>query len=181
MTARHAGGEHAAVDDQVVPGGLGCEQAEGLFPGVLFIMVPVLTILGFTAWAAVSNWGLGGLNNSGPHGLSEMLYAFSSAAGNNGSAFAGLNANKPPYNITLGIAMLAGRFLMISPVLALAGNLAGKKRTADSSGTFPVSGLLFASMLAGVILIVGALTFFPVLSLGPIVEHLLMLRSAALF
>ena len=156
-------------------------EAYDIKAGVLFIMVPVLTILGFTAWAAVSNWGLGGLNNSGPHGLSEMLYAFSSAAGNNGSAFAGLNANKPPYNITLGIAMLAGRFLMISPVLALAGNLAGKKRSADSSGTFPVSGLLFASMLAGVILIVGALTFFPVLSLGPIVEHLLMLRSAALF
>ncbi len=156
-------------------------EAYDIKAGVLYIMVPVLTILGFTAWAAVSRSGLAGLGNSGPHGLSEMLYAFSSAAGNNGSAFAGLNANTPFYNITLGIAMLAGRFLMIAPVLALAGNLAGKKRSTESSGTFPVEGLLFASMLAGVILIVGALTFFPALSIGPVVEHLLMLKSGALF
>jgi K+-transporting ATPase ATPase A chain len=156
-------------------------EAYDIKAGVLFIMVPVITILGLTAWAAVSDWGLGGLNNSGPHGLSEMLYAFSSAAGNNGSAFAGLNANTLPYSITLGIAMLAGRFLMIAPVLALAGNLAGKKRTTVSSGAFPVEGLLFASLLASVILIVGALTFFPALTLGPIVEHLLMLKSGILF
>jgi potassium-transporting ATPase potassium-binding subunit len=156
-------------------------EAYDIKAGVLYIMVPVLTILGFAAWAALSKSGLAGLNNSGPHGFSEILYAFSSATGNNGSAFAGLNANMPFYNITLGLAMLSGRFLMIAPVLALAGNLAGKKRVADSSGTFPVSGILFASMLAGVILIVGALTFFPALSLGPIVEHLLMMNSGILF
>jgi potassium-transporting ATPase potassium-binding subunit len=148
---------------------------------VLFIMVPVLSILGFTAWAAVGQWGQAGLNNSGPHGLSEILYAFSSATGNNGSAFAGLNANTAWYDTTLALAMLLGRFFMIVPVLALAGSLAGKKRVEDTKGSFPISGLMFASLLAGVILIVGALTFFPVLSLGPIVEHMLMLRSNVLF
>jgi K+-transporting ATPase ATPase A chain len=141
---------------------------------VLFIMVPVFVVLGFSAWAAVSLWGLAGLNNSGPHGFSEILYAFSSAAGNNGSAFAGLNANTAWYNTTLAIAMLAGRFFMIIPVLALAGNLGKKKRVESGSGSFPVSGLMFASLLAGVILIVGALTFLPALSLGPIVEHMVM-------
>jgi K+-transporting ATPase ATPase A chain len=149
--------------------------------GVLFIMVPVLVILGFTSAAAVSGWGLAGLNNAGPHGLTEMLYAFSSAAGNNGSAFAGLNADTPWYNVMLGISMIAGRFLMIAPVLALAGSLAAKKHTTDGSGSFPVTGLLFAFLLAFVILIVGALTFLPVLSLGPIVEHMLMLESGVLF
>ncbi|HEY9162159.1 MAG TPA: potassium-transporting ATPase subunit KdpA [Desulfomonilia bacterium] len=149
--------------------------------GVLFIMVPVLVILGFTSAAAVSGWGLAGLNNAGPHGLTEMLYAFSSAAGNNGSAFAGLNADTPWYNVMLGISMIAGRFLMIAPELALAGSLAAKKHTTDGSGSFPVTGLLFAFLLAFVILIVGALTFLPVLSLGPIVEHMLMLESGVLF
>jgi len=149
--------------------------------GVLFIMVPVLVILGLTSAAAVSGWGLAGLNNAGPHGLTEMLYAFSSAAGNNGSAFAGLNADTPWYNVMLGISMIAGRFLMIAPVLALAGSLAAKKHTTDGSGSFPVTGLLFAFLLAFVILIVGALTFLPVLSLGPIVEHMLMLESGVLF
>ncbi|MRR38849.1 potassium-transporting ATPase subunit A, partial [bacterium] len=144
---------------------------------VLFIMVPVLTILGMTAWAAVSAWGTAGLNNTGPHGLSEMLYAFSSGTGNNGSAFAGLNANTSWYNTTLGAAMLLGRFFMIVPVLALAGNLAQKKKITGTGGNFPVSGIMFSSLLAGVILIIGALTFFPVLSLGPVVEHMLMLRS----
>jgi potassium-transporting ATPase potassium-binding subunit len=148
---------------------------------VLFIMVPVFMILGMTAWSCVSKWGLAGLNNSGPHGLSEMLYAFSSATGNNGSAFAGLNANTQWYNSTIGVAMLFGRFFMIVPVLALAGNLAAKKRIHDSAGAFPVSGIMFAFLLAGVILIVGALTFFPVLSLGPIVEHFLMMKSGILF
>jgi potassium-transporting ATPase potassium-binding subunit len=148
---------------------------------VLFIMVPVLSILGFTAWAAMSVWGPAGLNNTGPHGLSEMLYAFSSGTGNNGSAFAGLNANTPWYDTTLALAMLLGRFFMIVPVLALAGHLAGKKRAEGTGGEFPITGLMFASLLSGVILIVGALTFFPVLSLGPIVEHLLMLRSGVLF
>ncbi len=148
---------------------------------VLFIMVPVLVILGMTAWAAVSPWGTAGLNNSGPHGLSEMLYAFSSGTGNNGSAFAGLSSNTPWYNTTLAAAMLLGRFFMIVPVLALAGNLARKKRVTGSSGSFPVSGVMFSSLLAGVILIVGALTFLPVLSLGPVVEHLLMIGSDILF
>ena len=148
---------------------------------VLFIMVPVFIILGMTAWSCVSKWGLAGLNNSGPHGLSEILYAFSSATGNNGSAFAGLSANTLWYNSTIGAAMLFGRFFMIVPVLALAGNLASKKRIHDSAGAFPVSGIMFACLLAGVIIIVGALTFFPVLSLGPIVEHFLMLKSDILF
>ena len=148
---------------------------------VLFLMVPVLTILGLTAWAGVSTWGTSSLNNLGPHGLSEMLYAFSSGAGNNGSAFAGLNADTPWYNTLLACAMLLGRFFMIVPVLALAGNMAQKKRAAGGGVSFPVSGLMFASLLAGVILIMGALTFFPVLSLGPIVEHMLMLKSGILF
>jgi potassium-transporting ATPase potassium-binding subunit len=148
---------------------------------VLFIMVPVLTILGFTAWAAVSTWGLAGLNNAGPHGFSEMLYAFSSGTGNNGSAFAGLTTNTWWYDTVLGIVMLTGRFLMIVPVMALAGNLGQKKRIAGSSGSFPVSGFMFASLLAGVIIIVGALTFLPALSLGPIVEHMVMLKSKILY
>lgn len=148
---------------------------------MLFIMVPVVSILGFTAWAAVSAWGLAGLNNAGPHGLSEMLYAFSSATGNNGSAFAGLNANTPLYNTVMAAGMLLGRFFMIVPVLALAGSMAKKKTTVGGAQAFPVSGLMFASLLAGVILIVGALSFFPVLALGPVVEHLVMLGSTILY
>ncbi len=148
---------------------------------VLFVMVPVFTILGFTAWAVISGWGLASLNNAGPHGLSEIMYAYSSGAGNNGSAFAGLNANTGWYNTTLGIAMLLGRFFMIVPVLALAGNLAKKKVVPASGGSFPVSGPMFVALLAGTVLIVGALTFFPALSLGPIVEHLLMTHSDILF
>ena len=148
---------------------------------VLFIMVPVFTVLGFTAWAAVSTWGLAGLNNTGPHGFSEMLYAFSSGTGNNGSAFAGLTTNTWWYDTVLGIVMLMGRFLMIVPVMALAGNLGLKKRIAGSGGSFPVSGIMFASLLAGVIIIVGALTFLPALSLGPIVEHMVMLKSNILY
>ena len=144
---------------------------------VLFILVGVFGILGFTAWASASAWGIGGLNNRGPHGLSEMLYAFSSATGNNGSAFAGLSTNTPLYNTALALAMLAGRFLMIVPVLALAGSLARKKQVAASGGSFPVSGLTFGILLTGTILIVGALTFFPVLALGPIVEHFIMTTS----
>jgi potassium-transporting ATPase potassium-binding subunit len=148
---------------------------------VLFIMVPVFTVLGFTAWAAVSAWGLAGLNNAGPHGFSEMLYAFSSGTGNNGSAFAGLTTNTWWYDTVLGAVMLIGRFFMIVPVMALAGSLGQKKRTAGSSGSFPVSGILFASLLAGIIIIVGALTFLPALSLGPIVEHMLMIKSNVLY
>jgi potassium-transporting ATPase potassium-binding subunit len=137
--------------------------------------------LGFTAWATVSSWGLAGLNNAGPHGFSEMLYAYSSATGNNGSAFAGLNTNTYWYDTTMGIAMLVGRFFMIIPVLALAGNLARKKLVPVSGGSFPVSGPIFTVLLIGTVLIVGALTFFPALSLGPIVEHYLMVNSSALY
>jgi K+-transporting ATPase ATPase A chain len=148
---------------------------------VLFVMVPVFSILGFTAWAAVSAWGTAGLNNAGPHGFSEILYAFSSAVGNNGSAFAGLTTNTYWYNTTMGIAMLLGRFFMIIPVLALAGSLAQKKQFATSGGSFPVSGVMFAVLLLGTVLIVGALTFLPVLALGPIVEHFLMTGSQILY
>jgi potassium-transporting ATPase potassium-binding subunit len=138
------------------------------------ILVLTFSILGFTAWAVVSDWGRSALNNAGPRGFSEILYAFSSASGNNGSAFAGISANTPWYNITLGLAMLCGRFLFIIPVLALAGNLAGKKQIPASSGTFPVWGITFIALLAGVVLIVGALTFLPALSLGSVLEHFLM-------
>ena len=138
---------------------------------VLAVLILIFSILGFTAWAAVSKWGLAGLNNTGPHGLSEMLYAYSSGTGNNGSAFAGLTANTPWYNTTLGLAMLFGRFVMIVPILALAGNLARKKLIPASGGSFPVWGVMFTLVLVGTVLIVGALTFLPALALGPIVEH----------
>ena len=140
---------------------------------MLALLVLAVSILGFAAWASVSKWGLAGLNNAGPHGLSEILYAFSSANGNNGSAFAGLSANTPWYNTTLGIAMLVGRFLMIVPIMALAGSLAQKKISPPSAGTFPVSGGTFVALLLGTILLVGALNFLPGLTLGPIVEHFL--------
>jgi K+-transporting ATPase ATPase A chain len=148
---------------------------------VLTVLVLCFSILGFAAWAAVSAWGIAGLNNTGPHGLSEILYAYSSSVANNGSAFAGLSANTPWLNTTLGIAMLFGRFLFIIPVLALAGNLAGKKLVPESAGSFPVSGLTFVILLVGTVLIVGALTFFPALGLGPIVEHFIMTGSGKLF
>jgi len=114
------------------------------------------------------------LANPGPHGFSEILYAYTSGTGNNGSAFGGLNPNTPWYNGTIGLAMLIGRFLMIIPLLAAAGSLAGKKYTPNSAGTLPTHGPLFVGLLVGAVIIVGALTFFPALSLGPIVEHLLM-------
>jgi K+-transporting ATPase ATPase A chain len=148
---------------------------------VLALVVLIFSILGFSAWAAVSGWGVAGLNNSGPHGLSEMLYAYSSGTGNNGSAFAGLNGNTPWYNTTLGLAMLFGRFIMIVPILALAGNLGRKRSVAAGGGTFPVWGLSFTLVLVGTVLIVGALTFLPALALGPIVEHLLMTGSNLLY
>jgi K+-transporting ATPase ATPase A chain len=137
-------------------------------------LVTSFVILVFTAWASVSSYGLASLNNNGPHGFSEILYAYSSAAGNNGSAFAGLNANTVFYNLTLGFVMLIGRFGVIIPVLAIAGSMAGKNITPPSSGTFRTDNWLFIGLLIGVILIVGGLTYFPSLSLGPIVEHLLM-------
>jgi potassium-transporting ATPase potassium-binding subunit len=127
-----------------------------------------------SAIASISPAGLSSLANAGPHGLSEILYAFSSAAGNNGSAFAGLNTNTDFYNILLGIAMLIGRFAVIVPALAIGGSLAGKKITPPSAGTFPTDSPLFVGLLIGIVLIVGALTFFPALSLGPLIEHFLM-------
>jgi K+-transporting ATPase ATPase A chain len=141
---------------------------------MLYVLIFPLIVLGFAAWSAVASYGLASLGNAGPHGLSEILYAFTSAAGNNGSAFGGLNANTPWYNVTLGLSMLAGRFLMMVPALAIAGILAGKNAVAPGPGTLPTSGPLFTLLVVGVILIVGALTFFPALSLGPVVEHFLM-------
>jgi len=147
----------------------------------LAVLILIFNIMCFTAWAAVSQWGLAGLNNAGPHGLSEILYAFSSGTGNNGSAFAGLTANTSWYNTTLGFAMLIGRFFFIVPVLALAGNLAKKKIVPESGGSFPVSGVTFVLLLVGTVLIVGVLSFFPALSVGPIVEHFLMVHSNVVF
>jgi len=141
---------------------------------MLALLVLAVDILGFTAWAVVSQWGLAGLNNTGPHGLSEILYAYSSCTGNNGSAFAGLSANTPWYNTTLGFAMFIGRFLMIVPIMAMAGSLAQKKLVPVSAGTFPVTGLTFVVLLIGTVLLIGALNFLPALTLGPVVEHFLM-------
>ena len=150
------------------------------------ILILAFSILGFSAWASVSKMGLpdpvthqltDGTNNNGPHGFSEILYAYSSCTGNNGSAFAGLTANAPCYDSTLGLAMLFGRFAMIVPILALAGSLARKKVIAESVGTFPVSGPLFTSLIVGTVVLVGALTFVPALVLGPVVEHFLMLAG----
>ncbi|HZD50724.1 MAG TPA: potassium-transporting ATPase subunit KdpA [Silvibacterium sp.] len=141
---------------------------------MLYVLIFPLLILVLTAVSLLCPAGLNGITNPGPHGLSQIIYAFTSAAGNNGSAFAGINANTNWYNIILGFTMLAGRFLMMVPMLALAGNLALKKSTPPSPGTFPVNSSLFTILLTSVILIVGALTFFPALSLGPILEHLQM-------
>jgi len=141
---------------------------------VLSILVTSLTILIFSAAAVVTRAGLAGITNPGPHGLSQILYAYSSGAGNNGSAFGGINANTLWFNSTLGVAMLLGRFFCVIPILAIAGNLGAKKHVPESLGTFPVTGPLFTVLLISVVLIVGALTFFPSLSLGPILEHLLM-------
>jgi K+-transporting ATPase ATPase A chain len=140
---------------------------------MLVVLVLGASILGFTALATVTSEGLAGPLNAGPHGFSEILYAFSSQTGNNGSAFGGLTGNTPFYNITGGIAMLVGRYGMIIPILALAGSMAAKRVVAPSLGTFPTTGPLFTVLIIGVIIIVGALTFFPALALGPIVEQLL--------
>jgi K+-transporting ATPase ATPase A chain len=148
---------------------------------MLYVLIFPLIILSLTAAFVLSpTIGLSSLNNQGPHGLTEILYAYTSGAGNNGSAFAGLNANTWWYNVALGWDMLCGRLLMMIPVLALAGNLASKKSVPPSPGTFPVNGALFTVLLVGVILILSALTFFPALSLGPILEHLL-LKAGQLF
>jgi len=149
-------------------------EAKEMKMAMLAILVLEASILCFSALAVATPSGLAGRLNLGPHGLSEILYAATSATGNNGSAFAGLNANTPFYNITLALAMLIGRFLFIIPVMALAGAMVQKKTVPGSSGTFPTTGWLFVVLLVGVILIVGALTFFPAYALGPVVEHLLM-------
>ncbi|MBU6302692.1 MAG: potassium-transporting ATPase subunit KdpA [Verrucomicrobia bacterium] len=141
---------------------------------VIALLTPTGTILVFTALASVSRWGLEGPGNPGPHGLTEILYAYSSATGNNGSAFAGLATDTPPYNLTLALAMLTGRFLVILPVMAIAGSLAAKQPAPPGAGTFPVDGPTFTVLLLATVLLVGALNFFPVLTLGPIVEHFLM-------
>ena len=144
---------------------------------LLAFIILAFVILGFSAWASVSSWGLAGLNNNGPHGLSEILYAYTSCAGNNGSAFAGLNANTPWYDTTLGIEMSLSRFAMMVPLLALAGSLARKKIIPASAGTFPMTDFTFIALLVGTVILVGALTFLPALALGPIVEHFLMLKG----
>lgn len=147
---------------------------------MLYLLIFPLLILGFAAITVLMpNVGLSSLANHGPHGLSEILYAYTSATGNNGSAFAGLNANTHWFNYSLAAAMFFGRFMMIVPMMAIAGNLAGKKIAPASAGTFPVTTPLFTALLVGVILIVGALTFFPVLSLGPVLEHLLLRAGQA--
>jgi K+-transporting ATPase ATPase A chain len=149
-------------------------EAREVKMAMLAILILPLSMLGFTALAVVVSAGLAGLANSGPHGFSEALYAYTSATGNNGSAFAGLSANTPFWNTTLGLAMWIGRYFFIVPMLAVAGSLAAKKIVPASSGTFPTDGALFVGLLIGVILIIGGLTFFPALALGPIVEHFAM-------
>jgi K+-transporting ATPase ATPase A chain len=146
---------------------------------MLSVLISSLTILVFAAIAVVAKFGTSSISNPGPHGLSQILYAYTSSVGNNGSAFGGLNANTLWYNTSTAVAMLLGRFFVVIPILAIAGNLARKKMTPASLGTFPVTGPLFTILLICTILIVGALTFFPALSLGPILEHLLMLSGKA--
>ena len=141
---------------------------------MLAILVLPLSILGFTALASVWPTALDSLNNKGPHGFGEFLYAFTSGTGNNGSAFAGLNANTPFFNTTIALAMLIGRYLVIVPMLAIAGALAAKKIVPPSAGTFPTTSGLWVGLLVGTILIVGGLVFFPALALGPIVEQFMM-------
>jgi K+-transporting ATPase ATPase A chain len=152
-------------------------EAKDVKMAMLAILVLPLSILGFTALAAVLPAGLAGPGNAGPHGFSEILYAFTSATGNNGSAFAGLTANTMFYDTTLGLAMFIGRFAMIVPMMAIAGSLAAKKIVPPSAGTFPTDQGLFVGLLVGVILIVGGLTYFPAVALGPIVEHFAMLAG----
>jgi K+-transporting ATPase ATPase A chain len=147
---------------------------------MLAILCLPLSILIFTAIAVVVEPGLAGMANAGPHGFSEALYAFVSGTGNNGSAFAGLSANTPFYNTTIGLAMLIGRFFVIIPMLAIAGALAAKKTAPPSAGTFPTDGGLFVGLLVGVVAIVGGLTFFPAVALGPVVEQFAM-KAGMLF
>jgi K+-transporting ATPase ATPase A chain len=152
-------------------------EAREMKLAMLALLILPLAILGFSAIAAMIPVGLASLANAGPHGLSEILYAYSSAAGNNGSAFAGLNGNTPWYNTTLAIGMFLGRFFYIVPMMAIAGSLAAKTKVPVSAGSFPTHGLMFVGLLAGVILILGGLQYFPSLALGPIAEHFLMLAG----
>ena len=152
-------------------------EAKEVKMAMLAILILPLSILGFTALAVVIEPGTSALSNAGPHGFSEALYAYVSATGNNGSAFAGISANTPYWNGTLGLAMFIGRFLMIIPMLAIAGSLAAKKIVPVSAGTFPTDGGLFVGLVIGVILITGGLTFLPAIALGPVVEHLAMLAG----
>jgi K+-transporting ATPase ATPase A chain len=152
-------------------------EAKEMKMAVLAILCLPLTMLVFTAIASVLPSAVASVGTAGPHGFSEILYAYSSAAANNGSAFGGLTGNTPWYNVTLGIAMLAGRFLVIIPALAIAGSLAAKKTVPASNGTFPTGGPLFVGLLTGTIVIVGGLTFFPALALGPVIEHLMMISG----
>ena len=154
-------------------------EAREIKYAMLAVLILPLSILGFTAVALVLPVGLAGLANHGPHGLSEILYAYTSATANNGSAFAGLSANTPWYNTTLGIAMLLGRFAYAIPVMAIAGSLAMKPKLGATTGTFPTDGPLFVGLLLGVVLIMGGLQFFPSLALGPIVEHFQVLQAVA--
>jgi len=152
-------------------------EANEVKMAIIGILAPSLVILLFSAWACVNPLALKGLNSNGPHGLSEIIYAFSSAAGNNGSAFAGLATNTPFYNLTMALAMLIGRFGIIIPVMAIAGSMAVKKITPSSTGTFMTDNWIFVVLLTAVILIVGGLTFFPALALGPVIEHFLMMSG----
>jgi K+-transporting ATPase ATPase A chain len=152
-------------------------EAREMKAAMLYVLVFPLIILGFAGWSSVARYGTATLNNGGPHGLSEILFAFTSAAGNNGSAFGGITVNTPWYDTVLGLTMLFGRFFMIIPAMAIAGSMLTKKTVPPSPGTFPTNGLLFAGLLVSVVIIVGALTFFPALSLGPIAEHFVALTG----
>lgn len=152
-------------------------EAKEVKMAVLAVLCLPLSILGFTAASSVLPTGLASIANPGPHGFSEILYAYTSGTANNGSAFGGLSGNTPWYNITIGLAMLMGRFLVIIPAMAIAGSLVAKKTAPQSAGTFPTTGPLFVGLLIGVILVVGGLIFFPALALGPIAEHLAMIKG----
>ncbi len=152
-------------------------EAKEVKMAMLAVLCLPLSILGFTAIASVIPTGLASIANPGPHGFSEILYAYTSGTANNGSAFGGLSGNTPRYNITIGLAMLMGRFLVILPAMAIAGSLVAKKAAPQSAGTFPTTGPLFVGLLIGVILVVGGLIFFPALALGPIAEHLAMIKG----
>jgi K+-transporting ATPase ATPase A chain len=149
-------------------------EAKEVKMAMLAILVLPMMMLGFTAVSVVAPFGLSSILNAGPHGFSEVLYLFTSQAANNGSAFAGITGNTPWYNVTGGLSMLVGRYFVIIPMMAIAGSLVAKKIVPASAGTFPTHGPLFVGLLVGVILIIGGLTFFPALALGPIAEHFAM-------